>query len=139
MEKSEKKFAHFCLYERQRIERYLRKKRSRQFIAGKLERSKSSIHDEIKNNSTNGYYDAQKAHHKAYVSRKYSKIQNLKVATDIDLREYVETQIKDDQSPAAISGRIKNVETGIRYASTKAIYKFVYSVYGRQIEQHQIG
>ena len=136
MEKSEKEYKHFCLYERQRIERYVRKKRSLQFIADKLERSKSNIWYEIKNNSTNGVYDAKKAHHKAYVKRKYSKIQNLKVANDINLREYVETQIKDDQSPEAISGRIKNIETGIKYASTKAIYKFVYSVYGRQIEQH---
>lgn len=136
MRKILKKFVHFCLYERQRIERYLNKKRSRQFIADKLERSKSSIHDEITNNSVNGYYDAQKAHHKAYVSRKYSKIQNLKVANDIKLREYVEIHIKDDQSPAAISGRIKNVETHLQNVSTKAIYKFVYSVYGRQIEQH---
>ena len=136
MENPKKKFAHFCLYERQRIERYLRKKRSRQFIAEKLERSKSSIHDEIENNSTNGYYDAAKAHHKAYVKRKYSKIQNLKVACDINLREYVETQIKDDQSPEAISGRIKNIETNLQPASIKSIYKFVYSEYGRQIQSH---
>lgn len=136
MENSEKKYEHFCLYERQRIERYVRKKRSLQFIADKLERSKSNIWYEIKNNSTNGIYDAKKAHHKAYVARKYSKIQNLKVACDIKLREYVETQIKDDQSPAAISGRIKNVETHLQKASTKAIYKFVYSEYGRQIQSH---
>lgn len=131
-----KTFVHFCLYERQRIERYLRNQRSRQFIADKLERSKSSIHDEIKTNSTNGYYDAKKAHHKAYVKRKYSKIQNLKVVMDHNLREYVETHIKDDQSPSAISGRIKKVETNLQPVSIKAIYKFVYSVYGRQIEQH---
>lgn len=136
MEKLEKKYSHFCLYERQRIQRYLRKQKALQFIADKLERSKSNTWYEIKTNSTNGYYDAQKAHHKAYVARKYSKIQNLKVANDIELREYVETQIKDDQSPAAISGRIKNVETHLQKVSTKAIYKFVYSVYGRQIEQH---
>lgn len=136
MEKSEKKYSHFCLYERQRIERYLRKKRTLQFIADKLERSKSNIWYEIKINSTNGRYNAQKAHHKAYVARKYSKVQNLKVATNIELREYVEIQIRDDQSPAAISGRIKNVETHLQKTSTKAIYKFVYSVYGRQIEQH---
>jgi IS30 family transposase len=136
MEKSEKKYVHFCLYERQRIERYVRKKRSLQFIADKLERSKSNIWYEVTTNSTNGIYDAKKAHHKAYVARKYSKIQNLKVACDIELREYVEIHIKDDQSPAAISGRIKNVETRLQKASTKAIYKFVYSEYGRQIQSH---
>ena len=136
MEESEKEVEHFCLYERQRIERYVRKKRSLQFIADKLERSKSNIWYEVTNNSTGGVYDATKAHHKAYVKRKYSKIQNLKVACDIKLREYVETQIKDDQSPAAISGRIKNIETHLQPVSTKAIYKFVYSEYGRQIQSH---
>jgi len=48
------KFQHFCLYERQRIERYLKKKKSRQFIADKLDRSKSSVVDEINRNSVNG-------------------------------------------------------------------------------------
>ena len=129
-------FKHFCLYERQRVEKYLRSKKSLQFIAAKLERSKSSVFDEIKQNSVNGNYDAKKAHHKAYVRRKYSKVQSMKVVSDFDLWDFVETNIKDDQSPEGISGRLKNIEKNLPYASTKAIYKFVYSVYGRQIEKH---
>jgi IS30 family transposase len=129
-------FTHFCLYERQRIEKYLRKQRSLQFIADKLDRSKSSIHDEIKQNSVNGKYDAKKAQHKAYVKRKYSKTQSLKVVNDFNLWDFVESNIKADQSPEGISGRLRNVEKQLPYASTKAIYKFVYSVYGRQIEKH---
>lgn len=131
-----KNYTHFCLYERRRIERYLRNKKSLRFIADKLERSVSGISDEIRKNSVNGVYDARKAHHKAYVKRKYSKIQSLKVVGSSDLREFVETNIKDDQSPEGISGRLKNVEKNIPYASFKAIYKFVYSVYGRNIESH---
>jgi len=129
-------YVHFCLHERQRIQRYLRKQKSLRFIADKLERSVSSISDEIKNNSVNGVYDAKKAHHKAYVKRQNSKVQCMKVSTDIELREFVETNIKDDQSPEGISGRLKEVEKHIQYASAKAIYKFVYSVNGRQIESH---
>lgn len=129
-------FTHFCLYERQRIEKYLRKKRSLQFIADKLDRSKSSISDEIRLNSVNGTYNAKKAHHKAYVKRKYSKTQSLKVVNNFDLWDFVEANIKADQSPEGISGRLKNVEKQLPYASAKAIYKFVYSVYGRQIEKH---
>lgn len=131
-----KKYSHFCLYERQRIERYLRNKKSRQFIADKLDRSKSSVSNEIKENSANGAYNAKKAHHKAYVKRKYSKIQCLKVAVDSDLREFVEKNIIDDQSPEGISGRVKNIEKNLSPVSAKAIYKFVYSVYGRRIESH---
>jgi len=130
------KYAHFCIYERQRIQRYLRQQKSLQFIADKLERSKSSIHYEAKNNSVNGKYDAQKAHHKAYVKRLNSKYQCLKVVNHTSLRNFVETQIKDDQSPEAISGRIKSFEKHLTIVSTKAIYKFVYSPYGRQIEKH---
>ena len=129
-------YAHFCLYERQRIEKYLRRQKSLRFIAGKLERAISNISNEVNKNSTNGIYDAKKAHHKAYVKRLYSKTQSLKVVSDRGLRDFVETQIRDDQSPEGISGRLKNIETSLPYASTKAIYKFVYSVYGRQIEQH---
>lgn len=130
------KFTHFCLYERQRIEWYLKRKKSRQFIADKLERSKSSIVDEVKNNSVNDAYSAKKAHHKAYAKRKYSKVQCLKVAADPQLREFVETGMENDQSPAGMSGRLRYVEQNLQYASTKAIYKFVYSPYGRNLEKH---
>jgi len=131
-----KNYSHFCLYERQRIERYLRDKKSLRFIADKLGRSVSSISDEIKENSVNGIYNAKKAHQKARVKRMYSKTQCLKVASNAELREFVEKNIADDQSPEGVSGRLKNIEKNIPYASFKAIYKFVYSVYGRQIESH---
>lgn len=134
--KSMNKFAHFCLQERQRIEKYLKHKKSYRFIAEKLDRSVSSISNEIRENSVRGEYIAQKAHHKAYVKRRNSKIQCLRVATDKNLRSFVEKNIEDDQSPEGISGRLKYVEKEIKYASFKAIYKFVKSVHGRKIEKH---
>lgn len=130
------KFQHLCLYERQRIERYLKQKKSRQFIADKLDRSKSSVVDEINRNSVSGVYTAKKADRKAYVSRRESKTQCLKVSTNFELRDFVETSIEDDQTPQGISGRLKNIEKKIEYASTKAIYKFVYSPLGRNLERH---
>lgn len=130
------KFKHFCLYERQRIERYLKQKRSRRFIAGKLGRAVSSVSEEIKTNSVKGIYDAKKAHHKAYAKRKYSKIQCLKVALKSDLRNFVAENILNDQSPEGISGRLKEIKNDIPYVSPKAIYKFIKSPYGRQIEKH---
>ena len=62
-------FKHLNLYERQRIEKYLRAGKSLRFIAGKLGRSVSSISDEVKFNSTRGIYNAKKAQHKAQVKR----------------------------------------------------------------------
>lgn len=129
-------FKHFCFFERKRIERFLRKGKSRRFIAQKLDRGLSSVSDEIKLNSLNGKYDAQKAEAKARLRRQNSKLQCMKVAMDPILKNFVIENISDDQSPEGISGRLKEVEKHIPYASTKAIYKFVWSPHGRKIEKH---
>src|SRR3989344_8179556 len=131
-----KEFKHFDFSERQKIEKFLKKEKSLRWIAWALDRSVSSISNEIKNNSVSGIYDAKKAEHKAYVKRQESKRDCLKVAMDPELKKYVILNIKDDQSPDGISGRLKNIEKGIKYASGKAIYKFIKSPHGRQIEQH---
>jgi IS30 family transposase len=70
------------------------------------------------------------------VKRETSKIDCLKVAMDVDLKKFVIKNIKEDQSPEGISGRLKYIEKGIKYASGKAIYKFIASPHGRQIESH---
>lgn len=129
-------FRHFDLQDREEIQRGLRKQKSLRWIAGVLGRSVSSILDEIQRNKVRGTYDAAKAHHKAYVKRKDAKTQCMKVAIDPTLRSYVETNIQAHQSPEGISGRLKHVETAVSYASTKAIYKFVWSPYGRRIEKN---
>ena len=131
-----KTFRHFSFAERKSIERWLGQQKSLRWIAGALGRSVSSISAEIHRHRVKRRYDAKKAHHKAYVKRKDSKIQSLKVAVDPELRDYVETKIQDHQSPEGISGRLKQIEIGLPYASTKSIYKFVKSPYGRQIERN---
>lgn len=130
-----KEFNHFNLGERKRIERYLKQRKSLRRIARILGRCVSSISDEIKNNSVNGIYDAVKAQHKADVKREKSKRDCLKVAMDSNLRKFVVDNILDHQSPEGISGRLKEIEKDIEYASTKAIYKFIESPHGRQIEK----
>jgi IS30 family transposase len=130
-------FKHLNLYERQRIERYLKQERSLRFIAGKLGRSVSSISDEVKQNSVNGMYDSKRADFKAYQKRWRAKTQCMKVTQDSDLKQFVISAMTNDhQSPEGISGRLKNVMKDLQYASTKAIYNFVYSIHGRQIEKH---
>jgi len=125
------------LYERRRIEKYLRQKKKLRFIAGKLDRSVSSVSDEINGNSMKGVYNAEKADFKAYQKRWRSKTQCMKVNQDPELKKFViDSMTNDDQSPAGISGRLKSVETSIQYASTKAIYNFVGSVNGRQVERY---
>ncbi len=130
------KFKHFCSFERNRIERFLKLGKSYRFIAEKLSRSVSSISDEIKRNSVKEKYVAEKAEHKSYVKRKYCKNECMKVAMNPELQRFVKEGLKEDQSPEGLSGRLKNVRRDIQYASTKAIYKFVYSPNGRQVEKY---
>src|SRR3989338_1657347 len=92
-------FKHFCLFERQSIQRLLRRGKSRRFIAKNLDRIVSSISDEVRNNAVKGKYIAKKADHKAYAKRKYSKIQCMKAATDLELREFIVDSLQQDQSP----------------------------------------
>ena len=129
-------FTHFGLSERKKIKKFLNKEKSLRWISRTLCRSVSSVSEEISRNKVKGIYSPKKADHKAYVKRKDAKIQCMKVAMDPDLKRFVVLNITDDQSPEGISGRLKVIETNLQYASCKAIYKFIYSVHGRQIEKH---
>jgi len=131
-----KAFTHLCLAERKKIERWREKGKGLREIARALGRSVSSVSDEVRSNRVKGIYDAVKAQHKADAKRENSKRDCLKVAQNPELQKFVVKNILDHQSPEGISGRIKYVEKGIEYASTKAIYKFVASPHGRQIEKH---
>ncbi len=103
-------------------------------IGGAIGRAVSTISDEIRLNSVNGIYDPKKANHKAYVRRKYSKYQGMKIVGNANLQEFVEEKLYDDQSPENISGRIKKHEKHLPFASKDSIYRYIKSVPGRRIE-----
>ena len=131
----QKKYTHIKKAERLEISILLRKKYSFGDIARTLERSKSSISDEVAKNSVNRVYDPYKANAKARTRRKRSKYQGMRVMEYDDLEKYVEGKIKEDWSPEAIAGRLKKVDTHIKYAGKGAIYKYIYSVHGQRLEQ----
>ena len=131
-----KKYTHIKKAERLEIAILLEKGYSHRNIAQALGRSVSSISEEINSNNVNGGCDPNKAQHKAYVKRKYSKYQGMKVVNDIELWNYIEDKIKEDWSSEAIAGRIENIDTQIKTISAKSVYKFIYSVYGRNLEKH---
>jgi IS30 family transposase len=107
-------------------------------IAKELKRSISTISDEIKRNSDKlGRYESTKANHKSYVRRKYSKFQGMKIVSDTQLRQFIEKHLYDDQSPKAISGRIKHREKNVNYVSKNSIHRYIKSVYGRKIEAYR--
>lgn len=126
---------HIQYNERRSIERYKNNGNGTREIARKLERSVSSISEEIKRGSVNGRYRADRAENKAALRRKQAKQQCLKVAMDTELKEYVIINLKNKQSPEAIAGRIKYVDTHISYVGKDAIYNFVASVHGRVLER----
>jgi transcriptional regulator with XRE-family HTH domain len=64
--------------ERSEISILKRKGYSLRDIARELGRSASTISDELSRNRVNGRYDPEKAHHKAYVHRKYAKQEGMK-------------------------------------------------------------
>lgn len=128
-------YEHLSESERRRIERLAASKWSVRSIAQALGRGIGTISDEMQRNRVSGTYTATKAEHKAYVRRKYSKRQCLKVVSTIDLKRYVEEKLKQEWSPELIAGRIKHIDRHLPQVSPKAIYAFVHSVHGRPFEQ----
>jgi len=60
-----------------------------------------------------------------------------KITSVPKLRKFIETHLFDDQSPEAISGRIKEIEQALPAISGIAIRRYIHSPYGRNIEAHR--
>ena len=105
-------------------------------MARALNRSPSTISEEIRHGSVRGVYRADRAQKKAELRRTQSKQQCLKVAMNPILKAYVTRELVAEQSPEGISGRLREVDTHIPYASTKAIYNFIDSPHGGPLEHH---
>lgn len=133
--KKENRSTHITKADRSEIEILLAKKFSKREISLELGKAHDAVGYEIRENSVNGIYNAVKANLKAYTARKYSKYQGMKVREDDELEKYVQEKMHLDWSPEEISGRIKFIDKRIKYASPKAIYKYVYSAFGRLLEK----
>lgn len=112
-------YKHLQEKERFVIESLWRAQTSIRGIALILGRSPNTISREIKRRKI---YQAEKAHHHAYLKRYRSKRMCMKVAMDVFLNRFVQEKIHEKWSPKQMSGYLKN--QGIR-VSSKAIYKFI--------------
>lgn len=99
-----------------------------------MNRSPNSISLEINNNSVNNIYDPFKANLKSYVRRHNASFRGLKIVRNKELREFVETNLLDEQSPEAIAGRIRYQEKHLPNISKNTIYDFLDSPYGKLIK-----
>lgn len=125
-------YNHLSQSDRDRIEALLIAGHTQSEIARVLKVNRSTISREIRNRKRiDGRYDADTAHHKAYVKRLYSKYQGMKVEKNDALKAHIIRELKQKRSPDEIAGRL-NEETGHCVVDHKAIYKWLYSVYGER-------
>jgi IS30 family transposase len=57
----------------------------------------------------------------------------MKIRENQELESYVVDKIKSYWSPEEIAGRLKNIDTQIKYVSAPSIYKYLYSCYGQYL------
>ena len=127
-----KKYSQLRLVERAQVEILTRRGYAQKDIAQVLNRDPGTVCRELKR-KVRGEYVARKAHHKAYVKRKYAKYQGMKIIENMRLEAYVKKYLKLGWSPEQISGRIAG-ERKLQPVSHTAIYSWLRSVHGRQLE-----
>lgn len=138
MEK-QKQYSHLKQRDRDRIQSLLDEGVEQQEIGRIIGRDPATISREIARNSrqerkkgktVRGEYEAEVADHKARVKRLYAKWNWKKINEDKPLRQYIENEMMNYQSPDAISGKMR-LEKQPFYASKTAIYEWLYSNRGQ--------
>src|ERR1043166_849347 len=127
-----KKYSQLSLAERGQVEILWGKGYTQKDIAGVLGRNPGTVCRELKR-TVYGAYGARKAHHKAYVKRKYAKYQGMKIRQDMKLEAYVTKYLKLGWSPEQVSGRLAD-ERELKPVSHTTIYSWLRSVQGRKLE-----
>lgn len=139
-----KTYSHITKVKRYEISILRNKGYSIRSIAKEIEKNPSSISREINRNrrkirkkggTIDGIYESDVANHKAYIRRRNSKYQGIKIWRNDELRRYIEIKMRKGWSPDVISGRMK-IENKPFYASKTAIYDFIYSSYGQYLAKH---
>jgi transposase, IS30 family len=98
-------------------------------IACVLGRNHTSISREVRKNQVREVYDAKRAHHKAYVRRKYARYQGKTITEDIHLQQYIIERLAIGWSPDEIAGRMKR--DGEPFSASKTtIYEWLRTVWG---------
>lgn len=116
--------------DRKIIEKLLKQKLTYRAIGRAIGRSHTTISDEIKLNSGQLGYSAERAQY-YHEQRQLNKGNKKKLEINDRLREHVIEKLKKDWSPEEISGRLKeypNEEIG--YVCHETIYEYIYGIEG---------
>lgn len=130
------RYKHFRQDERYEISILLKKGYSARDIGYALGKHHSSVSREIKSNSVNRVYDPQKAQHKSYARRKYSKYQSMKIRENPRLERYIQEKIKSGWTPEEIAGRLKFKNEGKTIICFKSIYKYLNTPFGEAFQKY---
>lgn len=127
------RYTHFRRSDRHELSILQKKGYSLREIAKELGKHPSSVSRELRRNhrKVDHTYIAQKAHHKAYVRRKYSKYQGMKIREHPELEQYAKEKLPLGWAPDKIAGRWKEDHSDSITLSAHAIYKWLYSPYGQ--------
>jgi len=130
------RFKHLNQSDRDRIQAMLDSGISQSQIAKILKVNKSTISRELGSRKLrSGKYEASAAQKKAYVKRRYSKYQGMKVESNPELKTYIIKGLKEKRAPDEIAGRMK-VEGKPFYAAKDAIYRWLYSAKGQKYTKY---
>lgn len=127
-----KTFRHLNQNDRDRMEILLGQGMFQKDIAEVLGVDPSTISRERrKRKKKDGKYEASAAAQKAYVKRKNSKYQGMKVESDEAMKAYIIKGLQEKRSPDEIAGRMKREKQPF-YAAKDAIYRWLYSARGQK-------
>lgn len=123
---------HFTFTSRRMLAELLQSKESYRQIAKILQKSISSISDEIRRNSEHGAYDSYRAHEISRV-RALERRKRTKLEISEGLKQYVISKLKEDWSPEQIDEQLRNEANGKTVISHETIYQFIYSDEGKSL------
>jgi transposase, IS30 family len=125
------KYTHFTKSCRIELSILLKKGYSYRDIGKAIKKSPSSVSREVFENSVSGIYDPDKASHKAYIKRRRSKWQTMKIERNSKLEQYIKEKLERAWTPQEIAERLKTENNGVRIISFKLIYQWLDTVPGQ--------
>lgn len=129
------KLSRITFYEREKIELYVKMRKSHRWIGKRLCRSHTDISREVNRNSSNFFpyraVDAQRLYEARLLKKNRKKLEKFE---NRKLKKYVIANLKNDLSPDQIAGRLKNEpppELAGSTVSHESIYQYIYNGEGR--------